>query len=47
MSVFRSPRNPVIEPKDVKPSREDFEVVGAFNAGVTRLDSEIILLLRY
>jgi predicted GH43/DUF377 family glycosyl hydrolase len=38
--------NPIIKPKDVKPSREDFEVVGVFNAGVARLEDEVILLLR-
>ncbi len=46
MSVFRSPHNPIIEPKDVKPSRGDYEVIGVFNAGVARFESEIILLLR-
>jgi predicted GH43/DUF377 family glycosyl hydrolase len=46
MSVFRWPNNPIITPKDVKPSRSDFEVVGAFNAGVARLDDEVVLLLR-
>ena len=34
MSVFRSPCNPIIVPKDVIPSRSDFEIVGVFNAGV-------------
>jgi len=46
MKVFRSPDNPLIEPKDVKPSRNDFEVIGVFNAGVTRYGDEILLLLR-
>ncbi len=46
MSVFRSSHNPIIEPKDVKPSRSDFEVIGAFNAGVARFKDEVILLLR-
>jgi predicted GH43/DUF377 family glycosyl hydrolase len=46
MKVFRSPENPIIGPKDVKPSRDNFEVVGVFNAGVTRLEDQIILLLR-
>jgi len=46
VKVTRSPENPVIEPKDVKPSREGFEVVGVFNAGVARLEDEVILLLR-
>ena len=46
MKVFRCPYNPIIEPKDVKPSRDDFEVIGVFNAGVTRFEDEVILLLR-
>jgi predicted GH43/DUF377 family glycosyl hydrolase len=46
MEAFRSPHNPIIGPKDVRSSREDFEVVGVFNAGVTRFDNEVILLLR-
>jgi predicted GH43/DUF377 family glycosyl hydrolase len=46
MPVFRSPSNPIIIPKDVKPSRPDFEVLCAFNAGVTRYKDTIILLLR-
>jgi len=46
MNVFRSPHNPVIGPEDVKPSGDDFEVIGVFNAGVTRFEDETILLLR-
>jgi len=46
VSVYRWSDNPIIEPKDVKSSRSDFEVIGVFNAGVTRLGDEIILLLR-
>jgi predicted GH43/DUF377 family glycosyl hydrolase len=46
MPVFRSPHNPVIKPKDIKPSRPDFEVIGAFNPGVIRFKDEVILLLR-
>jgi len=46
MKAFRCPHNPIIEPKDVKPSRDDFEVIGVFNAGVTRFEDEVILLLR-
>lgn len=46
MNVFRCPENPVIEPKDIKPWRSDFEVIGAFNSAATRLGDEIILLLR-
>ena len=46
MKVLRCPYNPIIEPKDVKPSRDDFEVIGVFNAGVTRFEEQVILLLR-
>ena len=46
MKVLRCPHNPIIEPKDVKPSKDDFEVIGVFNAGVTRFEDEVILLLR-
>ena len=46
MNVIRSPHNPVIGPEDVKPSGDDFEVIGVFNAGATRFEDEIILLLR-
>jgi len=46
VKAFRSPHNPVITPKDVKPSRDDFEVIGVFNAGVARLEGDVILLLR-
>ena len=46
MNVIRSPHNPVIGPEDVKPSGDDFEVIGVFNAGATRFYNEIILLLR-
>ena len=46
MSVSRSPKNPIIEPKDVKPSNPDFEVIGVFNPGVARFKDQVILLLR-
>lgn len=46
MKVFRSPSNPIIGLKDVKASRDDFEVIGVFNAGVARFNDEVILLLR-
>jgi predicted GH43/DUF377 family glycosyl hydrolase len=46
MNVSRSPHNPLIGPDDVKPSGDDFEVIGVFNAGVTRCEDQIILLLR-
>lgn len=46
MSVSRSPKNPIIEAKDLKPSNPDFEVIGVFNPGVARFKNEVILLLR-
>ena len=46
MKVSRSPYNPIITPENVKPSREDFEIIGVFNAGVTRFNGEVLLLLR-
>jgi len=46
MGVLRSPQNPIIKPQDIRPSREDFEVIGVLNAGVARFKEETILLLR-
>jgi beta-1,2-mannobiose phosphorylase / 1,2-beta-oligomannan phosphorylase len=42
----RSSHNPLIVPGDIQPSRPDFEVIGTFNAGVTTLNGEVILLIR-
>ena len=36
----------LLQPGDVEPSREDFEVVGAFNPGAIRAGDEVILLVR-
>ncbi len=46
MTVFRASENPIIRPEDVKPSREDFEVVGVFNTAVARFGDDVLLLLR-
>jgi predicted GH43/DUF377 family glycosyl hydrolase len=46
VKALRSPNNPIIKPGNIKPSRDDFEVIGVFNAGVTRYKEEVILLLR-
>jgi predicted GH43/DUF377 family glycosyl hydrolase len=46
MATLRWPQNPVIEPKDIIPSRDDFEVIGVFNAAATRFGDEVLLLLR-
>jgi len=46
MNIHRYPENPLITPADVPPSRGDFEVVCAFNAGAAKYGDEIILLMR-
>lgn len=46
MAVKRFAENPIITPADVTPSRDDFEVVGAFNAGVTKFNGQVLLLMR-
>jgi predicted GH43/DUF377 family glycosyl hydrolase len=46
VSVLRYPENPVVTPAMVPPSRPDFEVTCAFNAGVAKFGNEVILLLR-
>ncbi|MFQ6048113.1 MAG: glycoside hydrolase family 130 protein [Phycisphaerae bacterium] len=39
-------QNPLIGPGQVWPSRDDFEVVGVFNAGAVRVGDEVVLLVR-
>lgn len=46
MQVYRLTSNPIIRPEDIKPSREDFEVICSFNPGVAKLGDETILLVR-
>jgi predicted GH43/DUF377 family glycosyl hydrolase len=46
IGIRRSPLNPLVTPADVKPSFPDWEVLGAFNAGVAECGDEIVLLLR-
>jgi predicted GH43/DUF377 family glycosyl hydrolase len=46
MTIVRCQNNPIISPEQLKPSRADYEVICAFNAGVARYGDEIILLLR-
>jgi predicted GH43/DUF377 family glycosyl hydrolase len=36
----------LLKPSDLKPSRDDFEVVGAFNPGVIRAGDEVVMLVR-
>jgi len=46
MRVDRFSENPLITPKDVPPTRDDFEVVCVFNPGVIRFGDETLLLMR-
>lgn len=46
MNVYRYEENPILKPEDIKPYHDNFEVIGVFNAGVTKYDGEIILVLR-
>ncbi len=46
MAVIRAAENPILRPEDVSPSRQDFEVIGVFNAAVARYRDEVFLLLR-
>ena len=45
-NVRRHPKNPLIRPKDVQPSRPDFQVVCVLNCGVIRHQNEVLLLMR-
>jgi len=46
MLFTRHPSNPLITPAQVQPSRSDFEIIGTFNAGVTRYHDELLMLVR-
>lgn len=46
IKIIRDQHNPLIQPKDIKPSAHHMEVIGAFNCGVTTYNDEIILLIR-
>ena len=46
MRVQRYPENPLVAPRDVKPSLEGYEVICAFNAAVTEYNGEILMLMR-
>lgn len=46
MNVRRLSTRLLLRPGDFAPSREDFEVVGAFNPGAVRCGEEIVLLVR-
>ena len=36
----------LLRPDDVKPSRDEFKVIGVFNPGVIRVQDEVVLLVR-
>lgn len=44
--IKRFIENPILSKHDVKPSRDDFEVMCAFNVGATRFNDEVVLLVR-
>ena len=46
VTARRAPENPIITPAQVRPSRPDLQVVGAFNPAAVEVDGETILLLR-
>ncbi len=46
MATVRALENPIIRPQHLRPSRDDFEIIGVFNAAVARYRDEVILLLR-
>ncbi|QWB95419.1 glycoside hydrolase family 130 protein [Mycoplasmatota bacterium] len=46
MKITRNINNPLITPKDVKPSKKDFKVIGTFNAGVAKVNQKFLLLIR-
>lgn len=46
MRLQRRSTHLLLGPDDLPASRDDFEVVGAFNPGAVRLDGEVLLLVR-
>lgn len=46
MDMIREPKNPIIIPEDVKPSKDFLKVDGVFNCGAAKLGDEYILLCR-
>src|SRR5271154_4070694 len=46
MTVRRLATQLLLGPGDIAPSREDLEVVGAFNPGAVRAGDEVVLLVR-
>src|SRR4029079_10559606 len=46
MKIRRLSTNLLLQPGDVPPSREDFEVIGTFNPGAVRAGDEVVLMVR-
>ena len=46
MTIRRLSTRLLLRPADLPPSRDDFEVVGAFNPGAVRVGDEVVLLVR-
>jgi predicted GH43/DUF377 family glycosyl hydrolase len=46
MSLRRRATRLLLRPEDIRPSREDFAVVGVFNPGAVRQGGEVVLLVR-
>ncbi len=46
MTVPRRATRLLLRPEDVPPSRDDFEVVGVFNPGASRVENDVVLLVR-
>lgn len=46
MTLKRRSDQLLLRPSHIPPSRENFEVVGAFNPGVAQIDGEVVLLVR-
>lgn len=44
--VIRHPSNPLLQPRDLKPSRPDFEIVCLLNPGAFRFEGNIWLIVR-
>src|SRR4051812_29299045 len=46
MTIRRLSTRLLLRPEDVLPSRDEFEVVGAFNPGAVRAADEVVVLVR-
>ena len=46
MAVRRLDANPLLRPSDVKPTRDDLEVVCTLNPAAVRVDDEVLLIVR-